>query len=78
MLSGSRLYFVVLVKSMYGVVPSFIHLRSHAQHPFKYTSQLEDNDSKKFKLLTKRLGDILSVMNPETEPAVTTSTRKIK
>ena len=70
-LNRSRLYFVVLVKSMYGVVPSYIHLRSQAQHPFKYSQEDQQAESKKLKFLTKRLSDLLSVIGTETETSTT-------
>ncbi|KAL9651198.1 hypothetical protein ABK040_008269 [Willaertia magna] len=36
--STSTLYFVVLVKSTYGIVPTYIKLHTEAQHPQKYNS----------------------------------------
>ncbi|KAG2389420.1 hypothetical protein C9374_013980 [Naegleria lovaniensis] len=65
--SSTRLYFVVLVKSMYGVVPSYITLFSNAQHPFKYWNEDPSDDNKKLqaslKLISKRLGDVLTSSN---------------
>lgn len=65
--SSTRLYFVVLVKSMYGVVPSYITLFSNAQHPFKYLNENSSDENKKLqtslKLISKRLGEVLTLNN---------------
>ena len=64
----TRLYFVVLVKSTYGVVPSYITLRN-GQHPFKYTSDDIDETRKlanSLKSITRKLTEFMTNSENET------------